>query len=356
MGVKIREKRGKLYLDVYFNGRRAWEATGLTVSSDPKQNREVLRLAEVLRSKRETQLVSGEWGLLDPVNGKKALYSYLKELGATRDSKDKINKCLHYLEGYPGGPVVQIAQITERWVEGFQNYLLKETGLSQTTAYNYAAAIRFALNRAVRENIIPRNPAAAVRGIALPESEKVYLNPDEIQRLANTPITGKLGAEVRTAFLFCCFTGLRISDIKTLTWGDIERDPLQIKKRQHKTGRYVFIPLNHNAWELIHDGAIHNYAELVFPLIGSTKTNTNQYMTAWTQAAGVDKKIGWHTARHSFATLTLENGADFFTVSKLLGHTKTSTTAVYTKATDKLKREAVNALPEINIPAAGGGK
>jgi len=52
--------------------------------------------------------------------------------------------------------------------------------------------------------------------------------------------------------------------------------------------------------------------------------------------------------------LTLENGADFFTVSKLLGHTKTSTTAVYTKATDKLRREAVNALPRIDLTRAGG--
>jgi integrase len=356
MGVNIREKRGKLYLDVYFNGRRTWESTGLTISTDSRQNKEVMKLAEVLRSKRETQIVSGEWGLLDPLSGKKSLYSYMQEMGSVRDSKDKINKCLRYLEQYPGGAVVQIAQINERWVESFQNYLLKDTGLSQTTAHNYAAAIRFALNKAVRENIIARNPAAAVRGINLPESEKVYLNTDEIQRLANTEINGNLGAEVRKAFLFCCFTGLRISDIKTLTWGDIERDPLQIKKRQHKTGRYVYIPLNNNAWELINEGSIHKHTELVFPLIGNTNTNTNQYMAAWTQGAGVDKKIGWHTARHTFATLTLENGADFFTVSKLLGHTKTSTTAVYTKATDKLKREAVNALPQIDIPAAGGVK
>lgn len=356
MGVKVREKRGKLYLDVYSCGKRTWEALGLTLTDDPKQNKEVMRLAEVCRSKRETQIVSGEWGLLDPVSGKKSLYSFMQELGSKRDSKDKINKCLHYLEQYPGGAAVHIAQINERWVEGFQNYLLKETGLSQTTAYNYAAAIRFSLKRAVRDNIIPRNPAASVKGITLPESEKVFLNRDEIQRLANTPIGGVLGAEVRRGFLFSCFTGLRVSDIKTLTWGDIEREPVQIKKRQQKTGRFVIIPLNPNAWEIINDGAIHKHSELVFPLIGTTGTSTNQYLGFWTRDAGIEKKIGWHTARHTFATLTLENGADFFTVSKLLGHTKTATTAVYTKATDKLKREAVNALPEIDLPAEGGGK
>ena len=356
MGVKIRINRGRFYLDIHYNGKRTWERLDLTVSTDPTQNREVMKLAEVLRSKRETQIVSGEWGLLDPLKGKTSLYQYALEIAETKNSGKNTLKALKHLEAYPGGGAIQLGQVTERWFEGFQNYLLRDAGISKMTASHYAAEIRFILHRAVRDSIIPRNPAASVKGIPVPESEKVYLNTEEIQRLANTPIGGKLGAEVRRAFLFCCFTGLRVSDIRTLTWGDIQRDPLQIKKRQEKTGRYVFIPLNGNAWELINDNAIHKHTELVFPLLGTTGTSTNQYLGFWTRDAGIEKKIGWHTARHTFATLTLENGADFFTVSKLLGHTKTATTAVYTKATDKLKREAVNALPSIDIPAAGGGK
>ena len=362
MGVKIREKRGKLYLDVYFNGRRTWESLGLTVPADQLQKKEVMKLADVLRSKRETQLVSGEWGLLDPIGGKKSLYTYALEIAESKNNGQNLLKALKHLEAFPGGAAIQLSQINERWFEGFQNYLLKDARdtrghkLAQITASHYAAELRFVLHRAVRDSIIPRNPAASVKGIPVPESEKVYLNTEEIQRLANTPVGGILGAEVRRGFLFSCFTGLRVSDIKTLTWGDIERDPLQIKKRQQKTGRYVNIPLNPNAWEIINDGAIHKHTELVFPLIGTTGTSTNQYLGFWTRDAGLEKKIGWHTARHTFATLTLENGADFFTVSKLLGHTKTATTAVYTKATDKLKREAVNALPDIDLPAAGGGK
>jgi integrase len=354
MGVKIREKRGKLYLDVYFNGRRVWEALGLTVPADSLQKKEVFKLAEVLRSKRETQLVSGEWGLLDPVSGKKSLYQYIQELGEKQEANHKLNKCLRYLEKYPGGLAIQLQQVTGVWFEGFQSFLLKDTGLSQTTAYNYAAAVRYALNRAVRDNILPRNPAASIRGISLPESDKVYLNPEEIQRIAGVKIRGTLWPEIRRAFLFSCCTGLRVSDLRTITWGEIERDPLQIKKRQHKTGRIVYIPLNPTAWELINDNALHRHDEYIFPVLAGTLTNTNQYLKRAAEMAGVEKSIGWHTARHTFATLTLENGADFFTVSKLLGHTKTSTTAVYTKATDKLRRDAVNGLPGIDLSGAGG--
>ena len=63
MSVKIREQRGKLYLDVYQNGVRKWESLHITLSDDKKQNKELYRLAEACRSKREAQLLAGEWDI-----------------------------------------------------------------------------------------------------------------------------------------------------------------------------------------------------------------------------------------------------------------------------------------------------
>jgi hypothetical protein len=63
MGVKLRVNRGKLYLDIYQNGQRKWESLGLTVSSDEQQNKEVMRIAEICRSKREIQIVENKWKL-----------------------------------------------------------------------------------------------------------------------------------------------------------------------------------------------------------------------------------------------------------------------------------------------------
>jgi len=63
----------------------------------------------------------------------------------------------------------------------------------------------------------------------------------------------------------------------------------------------------------------------------------------------LQKKFGWHCARHTFAVLSLEAGADLYTVSKLLGHTDIATTQVYAKATDTMKRDAVKRLEDIDL-------
>jgi len=348
MSVVIREKRNRLYLDIYHNGRRQWESLGLTLTPDKQQNREVMRLAEVCRSKREAQIISGEWGLIDPVSGKQALTEYMGKIGKTRGKTDHVNKAVKYLEKYPAGNIA-LNLVNEKWLEDFQLYLLRETGLSKNTASRYESAVRLALRKAVRDRVIPRNPAEGVKAISNTETDKVFLSSAEIQRLANTPLGGELGAEVKQAFLFACFTGLRISDLKSIAWRDIQRDPLQINKRQEKTNRKVFVPLHPVAWKIINDGAIHNHKALIFPVLTKSKTNTNQYLKDWAKKAGVEKTIGWHTARHTFAVLSLEAGAEIYTVSKLLGHTNLKTTQVYAKATDKMKREAVNALPVIEI-------
>jgi integrase len=349
MSVKVREKRGKLYLDVYMGGKRTWEALHLAITNDKYQNKEIMRMAEICRSKKETQLLAGSWNIQDPTAGKKRFLTYLEELAKARINNDYIIGCIRYLKKYTNGNTIQLSQITPQWVDGLQKYLLNETKLSPTTAYDYSKAIRMALRKAVNDNILIKNPAESVKGLPEPETDLIFLNIDEVQKLANTELSGELGAEIKNAFIFACYTGLRISDIKTLAWGDIERNPIQIIKRQKKTKRAVYVPLNDTAWNIIDDSAGHNPDDRIFSLLANTKSQTNQYLIKWAEKAGIKKPVGWHTARRTFATWELEHGADIYTVAKLLGHKNIKQVAKYAQATDKLRRSAVAALPGIEI-------
>jgi integrase len=349
MDVKVREKRRKLYLDIYAGGKRTWEALHLTLTSDKVQNKQIMRMAEICRSKKETQLLAGSWDIQDPIAGRKKLVTYLEELAKVRINNDYIIGCIRYLKKYNNGTTIQLSQITPQWIDGFQQYLLNGTGLSPMTAYDYSKAIRMALRKAVNDNILIKNPATGVKGLQEPETDHIFLNVDEVQKLADSEIPGKLGEEIRRAFIFVCYTGLRISDIKSLKWGDIELSPLQIIKRQKKTQRAVYVPMKETTWGIINDDKEHSPIDKVFSLLANTKSQTNQYLIKWAEKAGIKKPVGWHTARRTFATWELEHGADIYTVAKLLGHKNIKQVAKYAQATDKLRRSAVAALPEIKI-------
>jgi integrase len=114
--------------------------------------------------------------------------------------------------------------------------------------------------------MILKNPADVVQKISTPEPEMIFLNINEVKALAETIIDNPYGAEVRRAFLFSCFTGLRVSDLETITWGKIEKNPLQIIKSQAKTKNPVYIPLNKSAQTLIIDGNSHTAHEKIFNL------------------------------------------------------------------------------------------
>ncbi|MBR0099485.1 MAG: site-specific integrase [Treponema sp.] len=378
--VHIRNRNGRLYIEVYLYGRQTRRSLGLRLTGDKIQDRKIMRLAEIIRSRREMQLACAEWGIPDMVGNEKSLCMYIEE-NYQKCGNYTLGRCLHYLKKYRFGSV-SLRAVTPQWVEDFQAWLIGETGLSQGTASLYSSALRHQLRLAVRDRLLSSSPAEFVRNIAMPESRKQPLSVADLRRLAEIEIKGELGEEVRRAFLFSCFTGLRVSDLKSLRWCMVrEHDDgsLWIHKSQKKTGQAVFIPLNGSAIFLMRKsddecagggGVTGNRAvgngddfsdcvvgkdgnDFVFPRLAATKANTDQYLSKWGLKAGI-KHVSWHTARHTMATIALEHGAELRTVSELLGHSDLSTTLRYAKATDSLKKSAVDALPDIFSSETGG--
>lgn len=337
MGVRVQVIKDIYYLAVTHNGHRHYESLHMK-KTGTKIDRELEKVAEMCRAKREMQLVCADYEIPDPTGSKMPLYDYMNVFAEGRGGL-YIN-CMKYMIGYPGGTTIKLKDVTSEWLSGFQNYLLK-ADLQPGTVKNYMIAIRATLNQAVKERKIASNPARNLAPVTVPQTLKDILTLDEIKKLDSIPVGGDLGSEARRAFLFACFTGLRISDLKNLAWKNIEKNTIRIVMQ--KTSRILEIPLHESARKYL----VQNDSEYVFPLIAVSKTNCIVYFTRWLRKAGIKKKIGWHTARRTFASIAVESGIDQYVISKLLGHTSIQTTSIYSQVPMPVKKQALDKFPSI---------
>ncbi|MBR4973135.1 MAG: site-specific integrase [Clostridia bacterium] len=211
-----------------------------------------------------------------------------------------------------------------------------------TTQHNYYRCFTGALNAAVRAEIISSNPfdkIASVDKIKVPESTREYLTIDEIKKLIATDCKREI---IKNAFLFSCFCGLRISDISAITWKQITQDgeQMRLQLQMQKTKEPLYLPISEQAQKFMPNRGTASIDSKIFNLPTGQCCNDN--IDKWAKAAGITKKVTFHVARHTFATMMLTLGADLYTTSKLLGHADIETTQIYAKIVNAKKDEAVN--------------
>lgn len=220
----------------------------------------------------------------------------------------------------------------------------KQHPLSEATIKSYFKMVTSVINRASSKGLIAVNPVAALDAKERPQGkspERVYLTMDEVVRLANTDCPLDV---LKRSFLFSCFTGLRLSDVMALTWKKVDEN--RVGTTMQKTKTAIYIPLSENAKKWLPERETSQPDELVFKKFPTPNTLA-RYLNKWVENAGISKHVTFHIARHTFATLSLEYGADLYTISKLLGHQRVTTTQIYAKVVDKKKEEAVNLIPTI---------
>lgn len=210
-----------------------------------------------------------------------------------------------------------------------------------------------ALNKAVRDGLIPGNPMKQLdkreKFQPSPE-EREFLTIDEVRTLMETPCTNE---QVKKAFLLSCFVGLRLGDVRELTWAKVMNTPDGNTQYVHvwmeKTQKPINVPLSNEALRYMEKKEDPDAKLFKLPTSDAT---INYHIKKWMKAAKIDKKISYHCSRHTFATIMLTLGADLFTTSKLLGHANVTTTQIYGKIIDKKKTEAVNLVDNLFTPKA----
>jgi integrase len=347
MKISIRKKKlsngtYSLYLDYYYRGERQYEFLELRLINEKEADRETLQIAENIRAKRLIEWQRKQHAFKPPTKLRENFVAYFENIVNEKPSDRSSWHCtLKKVKTFTNGHL-SFLEIDEEWLRHLQKFLLSE--VSAITAWHYYSNVKQALSRAVREKILPEDPSKNIPSIKKPDIQREYLTFEEIEKLIKARCPN---VNVREAFLFSCFTGLRYSDILNLKWQNIIDGVLEF--RQRKTGIMEYLPLSKTAQDILDSkrGDEHKEDDSVFNL--PSKYSVWNNIKIWIGNAGINKRVSFHTARHTFATLSLTSGVDLYTVSKLLGHKDISTTQIYAKIIDSRKREAVDLLPVINF-------
>ena len=191
------------------------------------------------------------------------------------------------------------------------------------------------INLAVRLEWLDKDPFVNYKK-RYKKTERSFLTERELRLIEETTFSGRGHERVKDTFLFSCYTGLAYGDVKAL---DVDHlrfgidGNLWIHTKREKTDETVKVPLLPRAKQILEkykdcdERLVHGK---LLPVLSNQKTNV--YLKEITKACGIHKNISFHTARHTFATtVTLSNGVPIETVSKMLGHTKLSTTQIYAR-------------------------
>ena len=228
---------------------------------------------------------------------------------------------------------IYLRELNQNFIQSFHTFLKIDKGMKQNSATKYLKQLKKIINIAVANSYMTFNPFATYK-IEREPVEIDFLDEEELRKITNfdTPIPRL--EKAKDMFLFGCFTGLSYIDIKTLAPEHFEKDSagrIWIKKRREKTGILARIPLLPIA-KLILDKYKGN--ERLLPI--QDPADINKYLKDIAILCNINKRICFHTSRHTFAsTVTLANNISIEVVSKMLGHTNTRMTSHYAKLIDE---------------------
>lgn len=356
---ELKDGRKSIYLDIYYNGRRTYQSLKLylvpeTDVSAQIQNANTLAIANAIKTEKILDLTNKIAGITDRSYKANMLFTdWMKvyrqdvEKRASASALIWVDRVTNELEKYDNS--VTLAEIDRDYIMRFLSHLLDRPALTRdhnqlakNTVFLYLAYIRAALNYAVKENLLQSSPFKKIKRDMLSDSEakREYLTVEEVKRLIATPCRRD---DMKAAFLFSCFCGLRIMDIKLLCWKNIIRNngKWQVEITQYKTGVLLYLPLNMNARKWLPEQGDASPDDPVFPTLSIWYKHV---LSDWAKDAGIDKKFSFHVARHTFATLALTAGVDIYTTSQLLGHTTIRHTQRYARIINSKKNDAVSLL------------
>ncbi len=355
MSVTLRKKQNadgttSLYLDIYHNKKRHYEflhnlkldkATTPVIRQD---NKERLETAQSIANKKAVEIDSTDYDITPNFKRKVDFMEYLKLYVESYTKKDKrvmlaVQSALIEFNKAKGAKSVTVKDVNVSYVEDFKEYL--QDNFKGETPAGYFARFKKILKKGYREKLFKEYPALDISIKKDSQIKKDILTFEEIAVLAKTDMTNK---QVKNAFLFSLFTGLRWVDVKALEWGNIDLKALKMNIKQSKTGVMLTTHLHASAIEILKAQKGIN-DRLVFELPSHTACTKD--LSVWVKNAEIQKHITWHCGRHSFGTNLSILNVNSFELSQLMGHTTMTYTQKYVRVAEVQKQKAIDLLPKL---------
>ncbi|WP_455639803.1 site-specific integrase [Parabacteroides sp.] len=247
---------------------------------------------------------------------------------------------------------IGFTDLTFNFLCNFEHYLL-DNGYHRNTIAKHMKHLKRYINLAINKDLFDlyRYPFRKYK-IKYMESKRTHLTPEELEQLESLDLQGRRTLrKTMDMFLFSCYTGLRFSDIVSITRENFHciDDKIWLIYSSVKTDVNVRLPLF-----LLFDGkALPIYERYkdnpwtLFNMPASSNSNVNKQIRRLCKMANIDKKVSFHTARHTNATLLLYNGANITTVQKLLGHKSVRTTEIYSNIMDMTVVRDLSSMTDI---------
>src|SRR6202041_928302 len=232
----------------------------------------------------------------------------------------------------------------------------REAGVPVPTMNSIVSALRFFFTNTLDRPDLARRLVRVMH----PRKMPAVLSPDEVARLLNATTCLKHQAALSVAY----GAGLRVAEVSTLKVTDVDSERMLLRVERGKGGRYrnAMLPadlltLLREWWKVGHQqGGMHRDGWL-FPGQHAMKPistrQLHRIVVDAAQAAGITKRVGPHTLRHSFATHLLEDGVDIRVIQVLLGHAKLENTAFYTKVATRTVRTVTSPLDKLGMFKTG---
>jgi len=263
----------------------------------------------------------------------------IRKFGKEEDTQERYNRFIRLFSEW--GHIINYEDVTEKNIILYDTYLSDKGMKAYSKWNNYHRFLNSFIMDAIDEGHIKRNP---YRWLNIEKGKHTngigkYLTMEEFHKIKNTPMPTISLEKVRDLFVFQTYTCMAYSDLKQFDYNEVS----EIKGRKvyvstrKKTKKGFTIPLLDGAMAIL---IKYNY---ILPLISLEKYNL--FLKSVAQYAGIDKPISSHWARHTGATMLLNEGVSMQIVSKVCGHSSIKITEqVYAKLLDETVVDSISEI------------